>query len=291
MTTDTDPANGQAGNGQTGDESTTNRRRFLAGTGALAVGLGATGTAYLSAASQDGETTDGGMNETTTDGGMGDGMGHEFTVRIENVSMPNTLETSARGDAGKQAVPLSPGAYAVHADPGAIFTAGEPAPDNGLEALAEDGMPDALASSLSESMDVKSGGAFAQPVGADGPGPLTPGNAYEFAVQAAPGDRLSFATMFVPSNDLFVAPDDRGLPLYDGETPISGDVTHALALWDAGTEENEEPGVGGHQPQRQMEAGAGTDEGGAVRNVAAVADGYSYPYVPDFVRVTIDGGM
>lgn len=279
MTTDTD-----APNGETGDGSTTNRRRFLAGTGALAVGLGGTGAAYLSAASQDGETT--------TDGGMGEGMdGHEFTVRIENVSKMNTLETSAQGEDRQQPVPLSPGAYAVHADPGAIFAAGESVPDNGLEALAEDGMPDELAGSLSESMDVKSSGAFAQPVGADEAGPLTPGNAYEFAVQASPGDRLSFATMFVPSNDLFFAPDDRGLALFDGEDPISGDVTHGVALWDAGTEANEEPGVGGHQPQRQMEAGAGTDEGGVVRNVAAVADGHDYPYVSEVVRVTIQGGM
>ena len=270
MTTDTDQSDGASGN------ETTSRRRFLAGAGALAVGLGGVG---YSAASDDGTTTGDGMN------------GHEFTVRIENVSKMNTLETSAEGQARNQPVVLSPGAYAIHTEPGAIFTTGEAAPGNGLEALAEDGMPDALAGSLSESMAVKSSGAFTTPVGADGPGPLTPGDAYEFTVQAAPGDRLSLATMFVPSNDLFVAPDDRGLALFDGETPVVGDVTHGLALWDAGTEVNEEPGVGSHQPQRQMEAGAGTGEDGVVRNVAAVADGYDYPYVPEFVRVSIDGGM
>ena len=284
MTTDTDPVDGESG-----ERTNTSRRRFMAGTGALAVGLGGAGATALSTAIDD-ETMGGG--ETTTDGGMGEGMdGQEFTVRIENVSKMNTLETSAMGDAGKQAVPISPGAYAVHAESGAVFTAGESAPDNGLEALAEDGMPMSLAESFSGSMAVKSSGAFARPVGADGPGPLTPGNAYEFTVQAAPGDRLSFATMFVPSNDLFFAPDGRGLPLFDGETPISGDVTHGVSLWDAGTEENEEPGVGSHQPQRQMEAGAGTDEGGVVRNVAGVADGYDYPYVSEVVRVTVDGGM
>lgn len=50
--------------------------------------------------------------------------------------------------------------------------------------------------------------------------------------------------MFVPSTDLFYAQDENGIAVFD-ETgmPISGDVTDQVMLWDAGTEENQEPGV------------------------------------------------
>jgi len=241
------------------------RRAFLAqSAGAVVVGLsGLSGTA--SADSQ----------EATT-----------FTVRVENVSTPTTLETSATGDAMKQPIPLSPGAYAVHSEPGPFFTAGEPARGNGLEALAEDGTPMALASSLDQRMDVSDGGAFATPVGGDGPAPIAPGGAYEFSVTASPGERLSLATMFVQSNDLFYAPEPRGIGLFDGEEPISGDVTNALGLWDAGTEQNEEPGVGENQAPRQSGADTGPSEDGAVRLVSDVGDGYSYPYTSEVIRMT-----
>lgn len=53
-------------------------------------------------------------------------------------------------------------------------------------------------------------GAFAVPAGATEPGPVLPGDAYEFEVVAAPGQRLSLATMFVQSNDGFFAPAPQG---------------------------------------------------------------------------------
>jgi hypothetical protein len=209
-----------------------------------------------------------------------------FAVRIENVSKPTTLETSANGDAGKQPIPLSPGTYAVHAEPAPMFTAGDPARDNGLETLAEDGVPTELASSLSERMGVSDSGAFDTPVGADEPGPLGPGDAYEFSVDASPGERLSFATMFVQSNDLFYAPDDEGIALFDGEDPLDGDVTIAVGLWDAGTERNEEPGLGENQAPRQSGPDTGPSEDEPVRLVTDVGDGYAYPYTSEVIRVT-----
>ena len=58
-------------------------------------------------------------------------------------------------------------------------------------------------------------GVFNMPVGAHGPGPLLPGGAYEFEVTASPETPyLSFATMFVQSNDLFIGPDDMGIALF-----------------------------------------------------------------------------
>ena len=65
---------------------------------------------------------------------------------------------------------------------------------------------------VSKAYDFMSSGSFAVPMGADGPGPLLPGGTYEFHFHAGQGHYLSFATMFVQSNDLFYAPDGEGSP-------------------------------------------------------------------------------
>ena len=187
----------------------------------------------------------------------------QFTVRIENLG---TL--------------LAPGAWVAQRGGTPLFIDGQPDRGAGLEALAEDGNPAELAANLP-----RNSGTFTTPVGADGPGPLTPGNAYEFTFVARPGDRLSFATMYVQSNDLFLAPGDTGIALFTNDRqPISGDITAQIGLWDAGTEVNEEPGVGANQAPRQAGANTGADEGGTVR---LVDDGFTYPAVADIVRITI----
>ena len=67
------------------------------------------------------------------------------------------------------------------------------------------------------------------------------------------------------------------------------DVTADIQLWDAGTEFNEEPGVGPDQAPRQSGANTGRPEiGGTVR---VVDDGYSYPDVSALVKVSIDKAM
>lgn len=73
-----------------------------------------------------------------------------------------------------------------------------------------------------------------------------------FMVTASPGDRLQFATMFVQSNDLFFAPRDGGIALFDtGGRAMHGKVTTRVALFDAGTEVNQPPGSGRDQAPRQ----------------------------------------
>jgi hypothetical protein len=94
-------------------------------------------------------------------------------------------------------------------------------------------------------------GVFNTPVGAGGPGPLPPGGAYEWTFRAMPGDRLSFATMLVQSNDWFFAPAEPGIPLYSGDSKMTGDVTEYVLLWDAGTEGDGIPGKGPYQAPRQ----------------------------------------
>ncbi|MEM7568201.1 MAG: spondin domain-containing protein, partial [Pseudomonadota bacterium] len=121
----------------------------------------------------------------------------------------------------------------------------------GLEGIAEDGAAGMQAANLYEELST-TGDVFAVPAGASGPGPLTPGNAYEFVIAAKPGSKLSLATMYVQSNDLFYAPGEAGIDLFDMDgNPISGDITDQLELWDAGTEENQYPGVGADQAPRQ----------------------------------------
>ncbi len=203
-----------------------------------------------------------------------------FTATIENVSTSETLSTSD----GSVPVPLSPGAYAAHTSDISLFTPGEPASD-GLEDIAEDGMPGALVETLGGADAVMDGGAFNTPDGEDSPGPLTPGHSYSFQFSADSGDdpRLSLATMFIQSNDLFYAPDPEGMPLFDGGDPVEGNMTSMLKLWDAGTEVNEAPGEGPNQAPRQ----SGTDTGMPEGVVRQVMDGYDYPDMEEVISVTV----
>ena len=184
-----------------------------------------------------------------------------FTVRIENVSTADTLNTST----GTVPVPLAPGVWVLHRDAAPLFADGEADRGQGLEAIAEDGDPSALLAYLSGNMMAGDFGVFNTPVGAEGPGPLLPGAVYEFSFKALPGYNLSFATMFVQSNDLFYAPDPAGIALFDADgDAISGDISEALLLWDAGTEVDEEPGTGANQAPRQMGPDTGADQNGVV---------------------------
>lgn len=130
-------------------------------------------------------------------------------------------------------------------------------------------------------------GHFAVPVGATAPGPLLPGNAYAFEFEAGPGMRLSFATMMVHSNDLFYAPGPGGIQLWEGHEQITGDITDQIALWDAGTEMNEEPGEGANQPLQQEAPNSG--EADPNPNVRLADDEWeTLPMVDSVIRVTLE---
>lgn len=285
---------------------TTTRRRFLQLTG------GATAVA-VAGCSESGTTGDSDGTATGADDGMGDGtttdgmtddnemddMATTVTVRIKNVAATDVYPADA--STGGQ-VWLTPGAYAVHTDANPIFSEGEAA-SVGLEAQAEAGPPTGfegepgLVDELDGAMGVVAAGAFTpadtvadpnDPMGeVPGAPPIAPGGAFEFEVEAAPDQRLSFATMFVPSNDLILAPGTDGIALWDGDEPVAGDVTEAITLWDAGTEPNQEPGFGSDQAPAQSSPDQGDDEGGVVRPISAVDDGFDYPAVADTIRVTL----
>lgn len=73
---------------------------------------------------------------------------------------------------------------------------------------------------------------------------IMPGESTTIQFSAAKGQALSFATMYGWSNDLFFAPENPGIKLYqDNGTPIEGDVSSQIKLWDNGTRINQTPGA------------------------------------------------
>lgn len=198
---------------------------------------------------------------------------------------PAPLAEALAGQSGLN-TPFAPGVWAVHTTTEPLFAGGQADRGQGLEALAEDGNPAPLAEVLANQTDgISSSDVFNTPAGQSEPGPLLPGSAYEFTIAAAPGDYLSFATMFVQSNDLFYAPGGEGIALFKADgTPVSGDVTGQISLWDAGTEINQAPGFGPDQAPRQSGANTGADESGVVQ---VVADEFTYPDSAGVIRIII----
>ena len=178
----------------------------------------------------------------------------------------------------------APGIYASHAEPGLLFNPGTTA-SAGIEAMAEDGNPAILGAEVLAAGGYRDAGAFAVPVGGDGPGPLFPGGTYAFNVTAVHGEYLSFVTMLVQTNDLFFAPPEGGIALFPDGQPLDGIVTDMVMLWDAGTEVNEKPGVGLFQAPRQLAPNTGADEMGMVRLLDD--EMFTYPGVGQVIRVTV----
>ncbi len=184
-------------------------------------------------------------------------------------------------------VPISPGVWVVHTEAYVLFKDGVKDYGDGLENLAEDGDPATLWQTIKGKRYVESSGIFDMPLGSSSPGPAGPGHAFQFQFDAEEGSRLSFATMFSQSNDLFFAPDDLGIDLFPNGTALDGTITSYVQLWDAGTEVNEYPGFGPNQAPRQAAPNTGTSESDPVELVSLVGDGFTYPPVSSVIKVTI----
>jgi hypothetical protein len=205
-----------------------------------------------------------------------------FTITVANITEGDALKLSN----GKSAPFVSaPVLWVIHdGSTNPIFTGGKPDVGQGLELLAETGDPSQLVRSLTAKSGVVAVGAAVKPLGITTEGPLTPGERYEFEIVAEPGQVLSTAWMFGQSNDLFYS-NDRPIALFDPSgKPKSGEMTAQLALWDAGTEVNEEPGLGPNQGPRQKTPDAGILER---QGIARVRDKYTYPGIGGVLRVTI----
>ena len=140
---------------------------------------------------------------------------------------------------------------------------------------------------ISPAVMFSASGVFNTPLGKMTPSPAGPGEAFEFSFDAAPGSKLSFATMFAQSNDFFYAPSESGIALFDNNgSQVTGDVTAQIHLWDAGTEINQEPGVGMDQAPRQSGPNTGiADPDNSVR--LAPDDFGNLPMASDVIKVML----
>jgi hypothetical protein len=174
---------------------------------------------------------------------------------------------------------------------GALFTPGESASE-GVRDLAEDGKNFPLLVEAEDRTDLVAVGTFAQvDAGASyDENPIGPGIAVSFEVVALPGQVFGFAAMFVQSNDVFIGSVDGSVALFEPDgTPRSGELTEMAALYDAGTEVNEQPGVGPNQAPRQANEGEGEDESEPISLVDGTDSvGFVYPAIPTWFRLTLE---
>ena len=209
----------------------------------------------------------------------------KFTIRVENITKPDAFTAS---NGVKWSLAFSPGTAVVHTEKAPIFTAGKKDRGQGLEAQSEDGDPSMLAKSLAGGKGIKSVAVFNTPVVASAPGPITPGAAYEVTISAMPGDRLSMTLMMGQSNDWFYASAESGIELFKDGKAISGDISSRIILWDAGTEVDQEAGIGSDQGPRQKGPNTGKAENGVVHKIQ---DGKTYSKASAVMRVTIKPAM
>ncbi|NJB35089.1 spondin domain-containing protein [Croceivirga sp. JEA036] len=183
-------------------------------------------------------------------------------------------------EAGEQGAPLrlassisvfSPGiVYAFNGDRDPFVLQGETNnPNNGLEEIAEDGN-NSVAVSYLEGLGI--------PVAASNETtPVGPGGALTFTLTVPEGQNFKFgySTMFVNSNDWFLAYNNAGYPLFDENgVPVSGTgASEKSYMYDSGTEIDEPVGFGIYQAPRQSGADEGpADENTTVRRVSELND-------------------
>jgi hypothetical protein len=208
-----------------------------------------------------------------------------FIVKVENVSTNTTLQEGAMPD---RTAPLSHGVWAILSS-GDLYTVGSPA-DEGTSRIAEDGITTIKTNELNNAANVVSNGEFVAPGGPDNGAAIFVGESSMFMVRAKPGERLQIQTMFVQSNDWFYA-FSGGLALFNADgTPISGDVTGKLVLYDAGTEYDEPLGLGTFQKPDQDPLATNVGPEDAVNMVKEAAwkhPDFVIPPTTSVIRVTV----
>lgn len=199
------------------------------------------------------------------------------------ITLTNTSSTIA-GDFGDLV-------WALHDDTASIFTAGGAASDvAGLEELAEDGDGATYQATLAGTAGVASADLIAGGVG--------PGETFVITVTPDGANRfLSFATSLAATNDAFVAPAPGGIALAaeDGTARTNGqieeDLRRLLITWDAGTEQNEVPGVGNNIQAEQALPDLGTiDSDATIRPYNDMLNDFDGPSIGGMWTVTVEDG-
>jgi len=170
---------------------------------------------------------------------------HCFKLRIDNIGRVDQY-TASNGT--RWTLPLSPGTFVVTSSGNPYFTLGRVDRGHGLKAQSEDGDPTMLATEVRAAYPES--GAFLVPLGGTKPMGILPGHSFEFYLVASPSEKLYFTTMHGQSNDWYYG-TTNGIALFHGNAMTHGDISSQVRLYDAGTEADEELGIGPSQGPRQ----------------------------------------
>lgn len=225
-------------------------------------------------------------SDDNTDQTAGDDIPASWQVTMKNIAEPDLIETEA-GE--KFDVMLPPALLIWHTEEFQLISAGDVASTQ-LEALAEDGNPRPLLQYLAvdvpgvEVIDVLAAGGVS-PDGNYDESAMLPGQQASVTRTPLTATHMTLIFMFAWSNDVVVS---GVFPIDATSAPADAGPTTALAMYDAGTEVNQEPGAGADQAPLQTAPNTGADEGGVITEFAG-DDGFGhvYPLVQDFARVEI----
>lgn len=166
---------------------------------------------------------------------------------------------------------FSPGiVYAFDADSDPVFTQGEAAvAGSGVKELAEDGNNGVMFDYITGQLNLPAAKSNEM-------APIGPGESLTFTLNDVPeGYKLGFNTMFVFTNDWFLAYNNAGFPLWDENgSPKSGtEATLKTYLYDSGTEVDQVVGFGEDQAPWQSGPNTGAaDDNTTIRRVAEIED-------------------
>jgi len=110
---------------------------------------------------------------------------------------------------------------------------------------------------------------------------ILPGQSVNITFNATRGQAVMFASMYGYSNDLFFAPENPGIELFDSNgTAITGDVSSKIFLWDNGTRVNQQPSAENTHP--------GVAEDGTIKKIETQdAQGNLYRPASDLVKARL----
>ncbi len=175
-------------------------------------------------------------------------------------AQPITIEVTNEQPAG--GFSITPVWHALHDGAFDMFDVGAAA-SAGLETIAEVGDPSVLDAAFAGS------GVSGVLASASGPPPFTPGQSNSTTldpVDPTLNRYFSFASMVIPSNDLFIGNDDStGIEVFDAGGNFLGPLTlevYGSDVWDAGTEVNDV--TDGPAFVVGQDGGMGSDEGGTI---------------------------